>query len=98
MPLPDQWPVPEWLAELPDDERHKALVRYMLCLAVAYMGDKASPGDLSRALGMHHSQVNLMKHRGTVAGETAVKLEALLGRKLFPRELFRPDLFTLPAE
>jgi hypothetical protein len=98
MQLPTTWPVPDWLAELPDDVRHRAFVRYMLCMAVAYMGDKASPADLSHALGMSHNQVNLMKHRGTIAGETAVKLEGLLGRQHFPREMFRPDLFTLPAE
>lgn len=98
MQLPTTWPVPAWLADLPDAERQTAFTRYMLCLAVAFMGDKASPGDLSRALGMHANQVNLMKHRGTIAGETAVKLEGLLGRQHFPREMFRPDLFTLPSE
>lgn len=31
-----------------------------------------------------------------ITAELAVKLEDALGRTLFPRELFRPDLFCAP--
>jgi hypothetical protein len=91
-----QWPTPQWLRDLPDVEQKAALTRFHLCLATAYACDKASPAELSRLLGMSDSAINQMKNRGTVAAEQAIALERLLGRQLFPRELFRPDLFVLP--
>lgn len=91
-----QWPLPEWLADLPDVEREAATKRFLLCLATVYLKDKATAADLSAAIGLHPNQVNVMKTRGKVSGEAAVAIESALGRKLFPREIFRPDLFTLP--
>lgn len=98
MSTQERWPTPDWLADLPDDERHLAFIRYMLCVAVAFSGDKATPATLSRSLGLSDGAVNIMKHRGQVSPEIAVALERLLGRVNFPREMFRPDLFIIPAE
>jgi len=91
-----QWPIPKWMATLPDIEREPALQRFYLCLASVYASEKASAADLSMRLGLKPNAVNVMKTRGRVTGETAVDLENLLGRDIFPRELFRPDLFILP--
>ena len=91
------WPMPSWLADLPDVERERARVRFLLCLASIYLQDKGTPADLSTALGLNPNQVNVMKTRGIVSGEIAVAVEKLLGRDLFPRELFRPDLFLIES-
>lgn len=90
-----EWPEPHWLADLPDVERQQAKTRFLLCIAQAYFGDKASIGDFCTALNLPHNHLSVMKSRGSVSGETAVQIERLLGREHFPRELFRPDLFII---
>lgn len=46
--------------------------------------------SLSTALGFHPGSLS---SASTITAEVAIKLEQLLGRDVFPRELFRPDLF-----
>lgn len=98
MNVENQWPMPKWLGEIPDVERQPATTRFLLCLAAIYIKDRGSTADLARELGLNANQINVMKARGQVSGEIAVKIETLLGRETFPRELFRPDLFLISAE
>lgn len=93
-----QIPLPAWLADLPDVEREAAKTRFMLCLAAAYLEDRGSYSKLARALNVPVNTVHSARERGQISPEMAIAVESLLGRALFPRELFRPDLFTLPVE
>lgn len=98
MPHSFQWPMPGWLAALPDDAAKVAKTRFLLCLAASYSGDRGSLSKLGRRLGVPAQTIHGAADRGQVTPEMAIALEALLGRELFPRELFRPDLFELPGE
>lgn len=82
--------VPEWVAP---EHRQMFVVR----LAALYHGSSGSIADLSKAMGGSQSLLHMaMKGNGLNANH-CIKLEELLGRELFPREFFRPDIF-LPQE
>lgn len=93
-----QWPEPAWLADLPAEEREAACLRFTLGLASLYASPEMQDQELSRKLGHHEAFIGGLKFRGKITAEVAVKIERLLGRELFPRSLFRPDLFDLSAE
>lgn len=93
-----QWPMPSWLGDLPDVEAKVAKTRILLCLASAYCGERGNLSRLARRMNVPEQTVHSAADRGQVSPEMAIALETLLGREHFPRELFRPDLFTLPAE
>lgn len=92
------WAMPAWHDEMPEAERAAATIRHLLNLAAIYATREGTATALSRALGVGDTAILQAKVRGKISGEMAVKLEALLGRELFPRELFRPDLFVVEAE
>lgn len=92
------WPMPAWHDELPEAEKAGAKLRHLLNLAATYATQEGTATALSRALGVGDTAILQAKVRGKISGEMAVKLESLLGRELFPRELFRPDLFVVEAE
>lgn len=97
--MPKQhWPMPAWHDEMPEAERAAAVLRHLLNLAAIYATREGTATALSKALGVGDTAILQAKVRGKISGEMAVKLEALLGRELFPRELFRPDLFVVEAE
>lgn len=84
--------LPSWLGELPEDDRPTAKCRFLLRLAAVYFSPAGQLNVLSEALGLHR---NSLSTYDSIPADMAVKLEALLGREHFPRELFRPDLFTV---
>lgn len=92
-----KWPDPAWLSAIPDggDEQLKARVRLYLSLACIYYTDRGTASSLAEAIGMTPNAFALMKSRGEVPPRTAVDIEKELGRKYFPREVFRPDLFSI---
>jgi hypothetical protein len=92
------WPMPAWHEELPEAEQGKSALRHHLNLAAIYATREGTATALSHALGMGDTAILQAKVRGKISGEMAVKIESLLGRDLFPRELFRPDLFIVEAE
>lgn len=53
---------------------------------------------MAARLGLGKNAILQAKTRGRISGKMAVQLESLLGRELFPRELFRPDLFLIEVE
>jgi hypothetical protein len=93
----NQWPVPKWVADLPDVEQQAAKTRFYLFLAAVYAEDRGNLSKLARLLDNSVQAVHGAVERGSVSPEMAVAIENLLGRAQFPRELFRPDLFTLPG-
>lgn len=95
MSLKNQWPEPDWLDSLPVAEREASKVRVLLSLAAIYASPSGTAAALAHALDMRPTALLQARSRGQVSGEMAVKIEAVLGRECFPRELFRPDLFVI---
>ena len=93
--MENQWPMPEWHESLPADEQAKAETRVLLDLAAIYATPEGTCSALARRLGYGHTALTQARRRGKIGPELCVKLESLLGREHFPRELFRPDLFAV---
>lgn len=89
-----RWAEPARLAELPENKRGQAKVRYFLNLAAAFHNDSGSLTQLSLALGKSKTALNVCRQRGRVSPETAIEIETALGRGHFPRELFN-DIFVV---
>ena len=81
---------PVWIDKLPTNDREAARVRFLLKLAALHYSPRGTVRELSAGLG--YTSDSLVQYN-KISGELAVKLENLLGRDAFPRELFRPDLF-----
>lgn len=94
--MQSKWPEPAWIAELPQDERGPAKVRFYLNIAAAYHNDTGSLVALSEALGVSRTYLNVARQRGRVSPELAVKIESVMGRDRFPRELFN-DIFAVAS-
>jgi hypothetical protein len=93
-------PTPSWVTanETPESVDHAKLC-FLLRLAALYHNEKGSLGQLSVAIGLTDPALSMLMKRGQkIAPDHAVKIERLIGRELFPRELFRPDLFLIPTE
>lgn len=92
-------PAPHWVTDTqsPKEFDH-AQLRFYLRLAALYHNPKGSMCLLSRAIGLSEPALVMIHKRGNMTGEVAVGIEKAVGRALFPRELFRPDLFTIDAE
>jgi len=92
MDIPHEWPEPAWLATLDPSERDTYKLRFYLKLAGLYANKDGSIMQLSEAIGLKGAALSTAKNRGQVGPETALKLEQVLGRRLFPWEIFLPDL------
>lgn len=94
MKIERTWPSPAWLNDvaMPDQANR----RFILRLAALYHNEKGSLQELSRALDYSDNALHqaAVQNQG-VTPECAIRLEGLLGRELFPRELFRPDIFNV---
>jgi hypothetical protein len=92
-------PLPAWVSSHQTPETvDRAKLCFIMRLAALYHNDKGSVGRLALACGLAESTFHQAMKRGEIAPGHAVEIERLVGRPLFPRELFRPDLFTLPQE
>ncbi len=92
----DNWPFPEWIGRVEEEEQGREQRRFILRLAALYHNPGGSLQELSRALDYSDNALHQagVQNQG-VTPECAVKLEKLLGREHFPRELFRPDIFSV---
>lgn len=83
--------VPEWVK--PEDRQ-----LFVLRLAAVYHNPKGSIALLSEAMGGSRTLLHMtLNDRGNgLNANHCIKLEEILGRELFPREFFRPDIF-IPA-
>lgn len=91
-------PIPAWVMarQTPESVDHAKLCFYIR-LAALYHNEKSSVSQLSSALGLSETTLHQVLKRGEPIQPTiAVEIEKLIGRSLFPRELFRPDLFVIP--
>jgi hypothetical protein len=98
MSAPFNWPEPAWLRTVPLADRDACRLRFYLGLASLYANPEGSPLKFSKSLGMTDTALSSMKSRGTIAAETALKIEQALGRDLFPWEMFLPALVLDLAE
>lgn len=99
MSVAEAVPAPAWVTtrQTPESVDHAKLC-FLVRLAALYHNEKGSLGRLSLAIGLSEPALAMACKRGQITGEVAVAIESAIGRSLFPREMFRPDLFTLPAE
>lgn len=82
-------PIPSWVTE---ENRQEFAVR----LAALYLTMGGSLNDLSQAIGRSRTYINsALSTRQGISAATCVELERVLGRELFPREFFRPDIFIV---
>lgn len=95
---PHVWPEPTWLSAVPEDDRESCRLRFYVALAALYANADGSTMQFSESLGLHKTALSAVKSRGTIAPETALKIEQALGRELFPWEMFLPDLVLPLAE
>jgi len=87
--------MPSWHDSVPEADRDCARVRTLISLAAIYASESGTLQRLAEGMGINTTAILQAKSRGKISGELAVKIEELLGRDLFPRELFRPDLFVI---
>jgi hypothetical protein len=84
----DKFPIPAWVTP---EQRPEFVLR----LAASYLTMGGSLGDLSEAIGSSRPMLHMaLKSPGGINAQTCIKLEERLGRDLFPREFFRPDIFV----
>lgn len=89
-------PTPAWVMRHDTPESvDRAKLAFLLRLAALYHNATGSLTELSLALGMSDSVLHMAMKRGQITAEVAVAIEKAIGRQHFPRELFRPDLFTV---
>lgn len=93
--MTSKWPEPRWLKDIPESEREAACLRFHLNLAILYATPEMSNQAFTDAIGVSESAISHVKRRGRITGELAVAIENVTGREHFPREMFRPDLFTV---
>jgi hypothetical protein len=89
-----KWPEPTWIDRLPEGERGPARLCYHLNLAAAFHSESGTLTELSRALGLNETALNVARQRGRVSPRLAILIEQHLGREHFPRELFN-DIFVV---
>lgn len=89
-------PTPAWvMAHQTPESVDRAKLCFLVRLAALYHNEKGSLGQLSVAIGLTEPALSMSVKRGQIAPGHAVEIEKLIGRSLFPRELFRPDLFLV---
>lgn len=84
------------MAELQEDNRGAARLRFYLNLAAAFHSENGSLSELSESCGLSRAHLHVCRQRGRISPGIAVKLEDVLGRDNFPRELFN-DIFVLSS-
>ena len=93
----NQWPMPAWHDSVPEPDKQAACVRLLLSLAAIYATEAGTLGALAAALDEKPEAIRQARARGRITPEIAIKIETLLGRERFPREIFRPDLFVIAS-
>lgn len=86
-------PLPAYIAEIVDEsDRKAATAQFHLRLAALYLSPKGTLSALAKSCGYHEKALSAFTN---ISPEAAIQIEKALGRDLFPREFFRPDLFLI---
>jgi hypothetical protein len=83
----DAFPEPSWVVS--DEDRH----RFRLQIAAVYFSKSGALSDLAGVLGLTRQALYMACTREGISPAQAKVLEETLGRELFPRAFFRPDIF-----
>lgn len=81
--------------QLPPWCEDKDRLDFLFRLAALYHNRQGSLRALAEAIGRSNSFFTVTAASGKISGDDAVAIEKAVGRDLFPRELLRPDLFTI---
>ncbi len=92
MSAPSHWPEPAWIAACPYSEREGARLRFYIALAGLYANPQGSLTKMSTEMGLNTHAVANARSRQVMGSDMAVRIEKLLGRELFPWEMFLPEL------
>ena len=91
--------LPKWINDLAAERKQDAQRRFVLRTAALHYSEEGHMKTLSTGIGLAEGTLATHLSSGQpLTAEIAIKLEEALGRTLFPRELFRPDLFAIPGE
>ena len=94
-----EWPQPKWLENISDEkQRDRARVRFYVGLAALYHNEKGRFDVLDQAMGLRSGACKTERFSGYPGARFSISVEKAVGRDLFPRELFRPDLFVVEPE
>lgn len=93
-----EWPRPAWFDNLDGEDRDRAEQRFLVCMAALFADPRMTLDALANRMGHSVSSLSRIRAGQVMSADVAVKLETVCGREHFPREAFRPDLFTLPTE
>jgi hypothetical protein len=90
--------LPNWINDLPENRQTDARRCFLLRLAALHYSEDGHLKALSTGIGLAEGTLATYLSSGQpLTAHLAIRLEEALGRDLFPRELFRPDLFNLPS-
>lgn len=95
-----QYPLPDYLTKgkfRTEHERLKAYSHFWVRLAALYADPSGSVVKLSDRLPMNKlpGPPQTLRADQLVNPTTAIAIEKVVGRHLFPRELLRPDVFDI---
>lgn len=91
------YPEPRWLADLPEDDRPAARLRWILEIAASYATPEGTMTALSLLCDKSDSTIGKAKHLGQLSPRLAIKIEQVLGRDIMPREALCPEIFSVEA-
>jgi hypothetical protein len=88
-------PLPGYISETTEEiARRKAETQFRLRLAALFLSKNGTLMQLAKTCGLHEKSLSALTD---ISPELAIKIEKALGRDLFPREYFRPDLFVVES-
>ncbi len=88
--------MPAWLEAVEDDRQHAEKTRFLLKIAALYVDPEGRLSELSRKCGLaENTLATVSKRQDRISPEIAILVENAVGRDILPRELLRPDLFTV---
>lgn len=98
MQKPTKIVIPPRLDTLSEPKRSSEIIHYLIRLAALHHNRDGNLRMLGRACGFSHNTLFMAASRGHMSPAMAIKLEEVLGREYFPREVFRPDIFVVSGE
>jgi hypothetical protein len=88
--------MPAWLERLDPELQAAERTRFLLRIAALYVSPEGSVAELSRQCGLAEGTLaSVSKRQDLLSPEMVISVEKAVGRDIMPRELFRPDLFTV---
>lgn len=88
--------MPAWLEAVEPDRQPAEKTRFLLKIAALYVDPEGRLSELSRVCGLaENTLATVSKRQDKLSPEIAILVEKAVGREILPRELLRPDLFSV---